>query len=617
MTPFNIKNINDISQIESTGIDDRLQATNTYDLIQYGASLQPDKIALSFIASGNSYDQPIQLSYQNFLQQINACANLFSSLGTQPTDVISYLLPNLPITHAVLWGAETAGIANPINPLLEADTIKNICIAANTSIIVALGDSEIWQKVLKIKDDIPSLKTILCISESQAETDQILNFNQQLQTQPKNQLNFHRTIHKTDIASLYHTGGTTGTPKLAKRTHYNEVCMAWMINTAGGMEQNSQLLCGLPLFHVNATTITGLCPFSIGAHVIILSPAGYRDTSIIVNFYKIVEFYQATFFSTVPTVLSGLLQIPVGDCQIDSLKYAICGAAPLSIELFKRFEQHTQMKILEGYGLTEGACASAVNPKDGERKVGSVGIRLPYQKIKIAQINHNEITRESKIDEIGHILIQGPNVFQGYVEEIHNKNNWFGDWFDTGDLGKKDKDGFYWLTGRIKELIIRGGHNIDPLMIEEVFYQLEQVKYAAAIACPHPRVGEIPVVFIELQPDTTLSIDQLMQHAENTIGERAAIPKEIHLIKQIPLTLVGKIFKPKLRWQITQAVFQRELDPIDTIDQLEIQVSEDKHHGTRVDIIVQSSENIDNITATIKQKLSGYTLYYELHCTKN
>jgi fatty-acyl-CoA synthase len=275
------------------------------------------------------------------------------------------------------------------------------------------------------------------------------------------------------------------------------------------------------------------------------------------------------------------------------------------------------MKILEGYGLTEGACASAVNPKDGERKVGSVGIRLPYQKIKIAQINHNEITRESKIDEIGHILIQGPNVFQGYVEEIHNKNNWFGDWFDTGDLGKKDKDGFYWLTGRIKELIIRGGHNIDPLMIEEVFYQLEQVKYAAAIACPHPRVGEIPVVFIELQPDTTLSIDQLMQHAENTIGERAAIPKEIHLIKQIPLTLVGKIFKPKLRWQITQAVFQRELDPIDTIDQLEIQVSEDKHHGTRVDIIVQSSENIDNITATIKQKLSGYTLYYELHCTKN
>jgi fatty-acyl-CoA synthase len=130
-------------------------------------------------------------------------------------------------------------------------------------------------------------------------------------------------------------------------------------------------------------------------------------------------------------------------------------------------------------------------------------------------------------------------------------------------------------------------------------------------------VGEIPVVFIELQPDTTLSIDQLMQHAENTIGERAAIPKEIHLIKQIPLTLVGKIFKPKLRWQITQAVFQRELDPIDTIDQLEIQVSEDKHHGTRVDIIVQSSENIDNITATIKQKLSGYTLYYELHCTKN
>jgi fatty-acyl-CoA synthase len=213
-----------------------------------------------------------------------------------------------------------------------------------------------------------------------------------------------------------------------------------------------------------------------------------------------VARYRANFFSAVPTVLSTLMDIPVGDADIASLQYAICGAAPLSVELFKRFEAHTGVKVLEGYGLTEGACASSINPKDGERKVGSIGIRMPYQQMKVVAVDENGgYLRDAAVGEIGAIAIAGPNVFNGYVEEAHNHGIWVQDgWFNTGDLGRMDADGYFWLTGRKKELIIRGGHNIDPATIEEVLYRLEDVQVAAAVPRPDPHAGEVPVAFVQL-----------------------------------------------------------------------------------------------------------------------
>lgn len=616
---FTIRTVADIRQIETQPISHYLDVDNTYDMLKQGLLKNPDAIAMSYLPSGDQYQQPVQISYRAFGYQIHQCANLFHSLGVTENAVVSYLLPNIPQTHVVLWGAEIAGVVNPINPLLEADTIKGICRAAKTKVLVALGSGEIWQKVLKIKDDIPSLTHVLCLSETEPEQDNVLNFNQQLSTQAGNQLNFSRKIQADDIASLYHTGGTTGTPKLARRTHYNEVTMAWMICAMSNMHQHTTLLSGLPLFHVNATTITGLSPFSMGAHVVILSPLGFRDVTIIKHFYNIVEHYQANFFSSVPTVLSALLEVPVGQCNIDSLEYAICGAAPLSIELFKRFEQHTGMKILEGYGLTECACASSVNPKDGERKVGSIGLTIPFQRMKVALLDSqtNQFQREAEIDEIGSILIKGPNVFKGYVDEAHNKHNWVDGWFNTGDLGRVDANGYYWLTGRKKELIIRGGHNIDPLMIEEVFYQLSEVKVVAAIACPHPKVGEVPVVYVQLVKDSVLTTQDLMQYAQQHMGEQAAIPKSIKIIDTIPLTPVGKIFKPALRWDVTRQTYEAALAPLnDKVRDLLITVGEDKVYGTRVDIELRTDLNEADIKAVISDILAAYSLYYQLTIMK-
>ena len=317
---------------------------------------------------GLSFPHPDQLPGL-FCQDHPNTANFFHDLGVGPRDVVSYLLPNLPETHYVLWGGEAVGIINPINSMLAPSTIRDICLAANTKVLVALADlpeTDIWAKFSQIRKEIPSLQAVVRVMGPSEEKEGIYGLGESLDRYPGHHLLSGRSIDPEDLASMYHTGGTTGTPKLAPHTHYNEAAMAFILDSVSLLSPGEATLCGLPLFHVNGTTITGSFPFSIGAHVVILSSRGYRDPEVMKNFYKIVEYYKAVTFSAVPTILSVLLDIPKEEADISSLRYLACGAAPLSVELFKRFEAHSQMKILEGYGLTEGTCASCLNPFHGD-----------------------------------------------------------------------------------------------------------------------------------------------------------------------------------------------------------------------------------------------------------
>jgi len=437
MGEVRFRNVGDIEAFENIPIDKRMGVFNTYDLIEKGAAINPDATAISFFLGGDSYDQPMQVTYRDLIANITRTANLFQDLGvgphdvisyllpnlphTQtanlfqdlgvgPHDVISYLLPNLPHTHYVLWGGEAAGIVNPINPLLEPSTIAEICQAAGTKVLVALAEfpeSDIWEKVMKIRKNLPNLKAIIRVMGPGDEKEGIYGYDDVIGRYNGEKLDSNRKIDPQDIASMYHTGGTTGTPKLAPHTHFNETAMAFMLGAAAVLNKGEATLCGLPLFHVNGTMVTGSTPFSIGAHVVLLGPRGYRDPSVMKNFYKIVDHYKAVSFSSVPTVLSVLLDIPTGGADISSLRYAICGAAPLSVELFKRFEAHSGMKILEGYGLTEGTCASSFNPYYGQQKIGSIGLRLPYMQMKIFIVDEDgKFVREAETDEIGSVCIR-------------------------------------------------------------------------------------------------------------------------------------------------------------------------------------------------------------------
>jgi fatty-acyl-CoA synthase len=415
---------------------------------------------------------------------------------------------------------------------------------------------------------------------------------------------------------MYHTGGTTGTPKLAPHTHFNEAAMTFMIGQAGELGVGETILCGLPLFHVNGTTVTGSFPFSVGARVVLLSPMGYRDPTLWPNFYKIVEHYKAVSFSAVPTILSVLLDVPKGNVDISSLRYLICGAAPLSVELFQRFEKATGMRILEGYGLTEGTCASSINPLYGESRVGSIGIRLPYQEMKVFVLDDDgKAARDAAPNEIGSICIKGPNVFKGYLDQAHNKSLYPQEgWVNTGDLGRQDAEGYFWLTGRKKELIIRGGHNIDPMSIEEPLYRLAGVKVAAAVGAPDAHAGEVPVAYVELQEGAGLSEEAIMDHLKKEVGERAAVPRQVVILNQIPLTPVGKIFKPALRWDAISRVYTQQLEGLAPLcDGFQVQVTEDKVHGSLAVIEVTGAKvSADEIRAKASELLARFTVRYQV-----
>lgn len=619
MDKLRISTLSDIVEFEKIPIRDRMDAFTTYDMIMRGATINPDANALTFIMSGEHYASPMHISYRDFAANVNRAANLFHALGVGSNDVISYLLPNIPHTHYVLWGGEAAGIVNPINPMLESGTIRDICQAANTKVLVALADvpgSDIWSKVEEIRNDLPNLKAVVRVMGASDPGNSVYGFDEEIVKYNGDGLDSGRIINPEDIASYYHTGGTTGTPKLAPHTHFNEAAMAYVIGQSGDLYTGETILCGLPLFHVNGTTVTGLFPFSIGAEVVLLSPMGYRDPTLWPNFYKIVEHYKAVAFSAVPTILSVLLDVPKENVDISSLRYLICGAAPLSVELFQRFEAATGMKILEGYGLTEGTTAQSINPLFGETRVGSIGLRLPYQEMDVFIVNEDgSFIRNAEKNEIGCICIKGPTVFNGYLEDRHNEGVWPKEgWFNTGDLGRRDGDGYFWLTGRKKELIIRGGHNIDPMSIEEPLYRLDGVQLAAAVGRPDPYAGEVPVVFVQLQEGANLKEEEILSYLQNEIGERAAIPKEVIIMKELPLTPVGKLFKPALRWEAVRKVYLRELQAVsDMAGSISVNVGEDKVHGSLARISVKEpTGSVERIKAEIAERLSNYTVKSEI-----
>ena len=623
MERYRHKDLASLEQYEKTPLSERLKAFNTLDMIKNGAAIGPDSPAISFITSGDNFQNPITFSYKELVSKIIQTANFFNDLGLKPGRVVSYLLPNLPQTHFTLWGGEAAGIVNPINPLLEAATIKDICLAAETRVLVALGPTpgvDIWEKVMAGKDDLPQLEAVVRVGGSGETEEGVYDFDESIARYSPEKLDSGRVIAPDDIASIFHTGGTTGTPKLAPHTHYNEAAMALQCSAITDFEPGETVLSGLPLFHVNAATITGSQPFSMGGRVVILGPSGYRDPSIIANFFRIIEHYKAVMFSAVPTVLAMLLDVPKGEADLSSLRFAVCGAAPLSVELFVRFEEYTGLRILEGYGLTEGTCVSSVNPLFGERKVGSIGLRLPYHQVQVFIVDDDgRAGREAETDEIGVIGIKGDNVFSGYMDPLHNRGIWlYGEeegWFNTGDMGRRDADGYTWLTGRKKELIIRGGHNIDPAMIEGPLYRLDGVAVAAAVGGPDPHAGEVPIAYVELQEGADLTPEQIMDYLRAEVGERAAVPKKVRIIDQMPLTPVGKIFKPKLRWDAIERAFTAELAALgDMAESVEVRAQEDKVHGTLARVVVKPAAGMDAAEgeARVRDLLARYPVRYEV-----
>ena len=574
----------DVIAIEAHGLPTDLPSS-TYEAIRRTAMAHPEAPALSFFLRTVDHTKPETWNYRQLLAQITRTSNLFHSLGADKDSVIAFVLPNLPETHFVIWGGQAAGIVAAINPLLEADAIADLLIAVDARIVVTLAPdpgTDLWQRLQPALARVDSVRHVLLVSQAEwreahrveqadgqalAGDFQIHDFDTAVRTQPGERILSGRRIAPDDYSSFYCTGGTTGAPKIAMRRHRNEVANAWstaqMVGDSMGPGKN--IFCGLPLFHVNGALVTGLLPFSTGAHVVLGTPQGYRGKDVIQSFWSIVERHRIHFFSAVPTVYSALLQVPRGECRVDSLEYGICGAAPMPRDLLDRFQQETGVRILEGYGLTEATCVSSLNPPQGERRSGSIGLRVPGQAMKTVILDSSgTYQRDALDDEPGVLIVSGPNVFAGYRREEQNQGIWLdpGDgkrWLHTGDLARRDAQGYFWLTGRTKELIIRGGHNIDPAVIEQPLYSHPAVQLAAAVGRPDAHAGELPVAYVQLKPHHRADEAELMAFLGERIAERAAMPKSIVVIDEMPLTSVGKIFKPDLRRRQTECALRQAL----------------------------------------------------------
>jgi acyl-CoA synthetase (AMP-forming)/AMP-acid ligase II len=585
--------------VESAPLAERWPAATVYAMMQKTAAAYPRRPAISFQIKSGPKDKAETLDWTQLADRVTRAANLFRGLGIGEGDVVAYLLPNCNEAVLALLGGATAGIVNPVNPLLDVGQIADLLRESGAKALVTLAPfpkTDISQKAHAAVALAPSVETVLEVDlkrylspplswliplirpkVSYGHSARVLDFNAALMAENGAELSF-KEEDGDRVAAYFHTGGTTGMPKIAQHQQRGMVYNG-LITAMAAATETDVLICPLPLFHVLAAYPILMACVASGAHFVMPTPAGYRGDGVMDNFWALVERWGVSFMVMVPTAASALMQRPV-KADVSSLKYALCGSAPMPVELFKRFEQATGVKILEGYGMTEATCIISFNPLQGERKIGSVGLPVPYTDVKILDCETDgTIRRECAPDQIGEICISSPAVFPGYTDEARNKGLFAepGHYLRSGDLGRIDGDGYLWITGRAKDLIIRGGHNIDPAMIEEALAGHPAVAFVGAIGQPDAHSGELPCAYVELADDATVTTEELMAFAREKVPENAAVPKYIEVMDELPKTAVGKIFKPALRKMAITRVYGAALAKAG-ID-AEIEVVEDKARG--------------------------------------
>jgi len=589
--------------------------------------------AVTFQMFSGDNDPCETLNWSELHGKVAQTANLFRELGVGTNDVVAFLLPNSMETVLTYLGGTVAGIVNPISPLLDADQIGSILRETGAKVLVTLKafpKTDVAQKAAEAVDLAPNVKTVIELDllkyiggikrfivpliRPKVKVNHganIIDFNKSIARQPTT-LSFDDPTADR-VAAYFHTGGTTGMPKVAQHRNSGIIYNSWL-GAKLLFEPEDVLICPLPLFHVFATIVSLGASLGSGAHIVFPTPQGYRGDGVFDNFWKLIERHKVTFMITVPTAMSALMQRPV-NADISTLRLAFCGSAPLPLELYKKFEAAAGVTICEGYGLTEATCLVSINPPEGDKKVGSIGVPFPYTHVRIIDA---ATARDVPIGDIGEICVASPGVYDNhtYTEDAKNRDLFYpgedsplGDavqYLRTGDLGRIDEDGYLWITGRAKDLIIRGGHNIDPAEIEDALAGHAQVAFAGAIGQPDAHAGEVPAAYVELTDGATVTVEELLAFAKKHIHERAAYPKHLEIMDELPKTAVGKTFKPDLRKSAITRVYNAALDKAGVAAQVTA-VTEDKKRG----LVAYVSKTGDASDEQVNDVLGAFTRPWE------
>lgn len=547
MQPF--ATLADIERLERTPLAQTAPHRSPYALIRAAAQRFPGREAFTFLPDAALDTPPVRTTYAALLGQIHRAANLFRALGVGPDDAVALLAPNTPEAHAVLWGAQLAGRVCPINYLLQPEHIAALLKAANARVLVALGPNSelaVWPVAEQVvrHHEVPLLQ----LRVGPGDGPQAVPVLQELLATQSDVLTFEPDLNPDRVVALFHTGGTTGAPKLAQHTQGNEAHTAWFAHAYYDVDERAVEINGFPLFHVAGAFVYGLALLAVGARQVLPTLSGMRNAGFVQRYWRFCEREGVTHLACVPTVLASVMGVPV-DANIASVRAAYTGGSPLPSELAQRFEAATGIPVRNILGMTECAGLVSIEPLRGPRTPGSAGLRLPYTEVRAVAWRD----AEAKLDErcaagdTGVLVLRGPHVSPGYTDAARNAGLFEQGWIVSGDLGHLDDAGRIHITGRAKDVIIRGSHNIDPGLVEDAFLARPDVALCAVVAEPDAYAGEVPVAFVTLKPGATLGADALLAAVAPQVYERPAVPKRVVLLEALPLTAIGKVFKPELR----------------------------------------------------------------------
>ncbi|WP_051237514.1 AMP-binding protein [Ottowia thiooxydans] len=574
--------LDDVRAIESRPFEEYLPYTSVMHALEVQAQKHSNRVALQYIKSADLAEPSEAWTYLQFVAQVRRTARLFQSLCGNEQPRVGFLLPAIPQAHFTLWGAEAVGIACPINYLLGEEHIAELILAAKVNVLVVLGphpELDIWSRVDGIRQRCPQLLHVLAVGGGEAfgaGEGGALNFDQAVAAQSDEPLSTSTSLD--DVAALFHTGGTTGSPKLAQHLHRNQLCAAAGAACMYGASDQDVIINGFPLFHVAGSFVYGLSMFLVGATVVLPTLLGMRNPGYVQRYWHFAERERATLLAAVPTVMSSLLTVPASGADISRIRCLLTGGSPLPPDLAEAFERQFSMPVRNILGMTECGGIIAIEPCAMPRTAGSVGLPIPFVKVRAVNANGEPVPE----GEDGELQIKGPNVSPGYTDATKNSGLFLdGGWLNSGDVGHLDSEGRLYVTGRAKDMIIRSSHNIDPLLIEDTLHKHPDVAMAAAVGAPDEYAGELPVVYISLKPGATADAQALLAFAEQHVPERPAVPKQIFILDTLPMTAIGKFFKPRLREMATQHVIDSRLVERSLQAKVVAQVQAD-HKGVQV-----------------------------------
>jgi long-chain acyl-CoA synthetase len=501
-------------------------------LLRHRAGESPDKPFLFSETDGR------QFTYAEFQDAVARAAGKLNAQGIGKGDVVSLLMPNSAeyITgYFACW--QIGALAGPVNSLLKEHEIE--FVMNNSEAKAILVHTEFQPVIEKLRPQLPYLQSVINFDDQavacQKSDSQVgPSTPGALPDSPASD-----TISLDDDAIIIYTSGTTGKPKGCLLTHGNIIANARQISEWLNFTETDRLLTIMPLFHMNAVSVTTMSAlYAGGSSVVSTRFSGSK-------FWNIISDYQITSFGSVATMLSMLLNtypdgLPEG-LKTDQLRFAMCGSAPVPAEVMKKFEATFNCPVIEGYGLSESTCRSTFNPPDERRRAGSCGLPIGNE-MKVVDDDDNEVP----VGELGEIVLRGDNILKGYFKNQEATAHAFrGGWFHTNDIGYRDQDGFFYIVDRKSDMIIRGGENIYPREIDEVLYQHPAVAAAATIGVPDRLYGEEVAAFIVLKDGMKATEGELIDHCRKELADYKC-PKSIRIVNDIPKGPTGKLLKREL-----------------------------------------------------------------------